>query len=246
MHRDKYNIIGQIQEDGVTVEGGDSVCWMGHWIYLNNNSDWSVEDFISTFEVAPGGWVRHPHKEQTYHGFGAFYKGPWQGVISRDQLTGILAGLMKAKSAGPILRLIKQHSKRLFLFSYNTIHNGAPPEQTKWKLPDLTLFDIWAMELRALGNVVKWLKPVLYPILTILDLHMLVNTMLVNKDPSEEDRINYAIKLITSNRHNPTLISKLSYKLCNKVNLLTSIKKYWCGWRDNCEFYPLYEKALGE
>lgn len=246
MNRDKYRIIGQIQSDG-SIEGGDSVNWMGHWLYLDDEvnaakESWNIDKYIKAFELGFGGYVRHFDPSQTDNGFGAYYKNPWRGVISRDQLIGILAALIKHRKLGPVLRLIFQHSLRLFLFSYNTIKNGEDPKMAKQKLPDPTLFDIWAMELRALGNAVKGLKYILYPILAVLDLQMLLSTLFYNKKGYTD--ISYAISLITSVENNSTFISRLTYKLCNKNKLLAALKKYWCGWRDNCEMYSLYENKL--
>lgn len=65
---------------------------MGHWLYLNGGSDeyFNVDKYIDTFNVHFGAWVRHPHPDMTNNGFGAHYKNPWNGCITRDQLTGIL------------------------------------------------------------------------------------------------------------------------------------------------------------
>jgi len=249
MNRDSNGIIGQIQADG-SIEGGDSACWNGHWLYLNDGKDpggnvvTDVESYVDFFEVEPGAYVRHPVPSESINRFGAYYKNPWNGCISRDQLTGILAALNKHDKPGPILRLMLHHSLKLFLFTYNTVRNGQDPETAEWKMPDITLMDIWALELRALGNAVRWLKPILYPVLTILDIHMLLNTLYFNYFNKDEDNINHAIKLIIGKENNPTIISKLTFKLCNKIKLINTIKSYWCNWRDNCNFAPMYEKKL--
>lgn len=247
MNRDKHDIIGQIISPG-RVEGGDSVNWMGHWLYLSNSeattTNWTIERYIKTFETSPGAWVRHPDPDMSYYGFAAYYKNPWNGVLSRDQLTGILAALMKSKSIKPIARLLLHHALRGFLFAYNTIKNGVDPKTAKYRVPDLTLFDIWAMELRAVGAVWTWLRPIFNPILTVLDLHMLLNTIHVNYFDDDIDAISFAAKLITSIEHNPTVTSKITFWLCDKQSLLNKIQKYWCGWRDSCDMYPLYERKL--
>lgn len=146
MNKDKYNIIGQIQPDG-SIEGGDSVNWMGHYLYLTKHKF----PFRKTFEVGFGAYVRHPDPKQTNNGFGAYYKNPWDGVISRDQLIGIIMGLMSQKDRIGMVKLTLHHALRGFLFTYNTRKNGQNPTQTKWKIPDLTFMSIWALILRGFG-----------------------------------------------------------------------------------------------
>jgi len=234
--KDKYGALSQIQPDG-TLEGGDSAVWTGHYLYLTGEK----YPFVETFEVKPGAYVRHPDPKMTNNGFGAYYKHPWAGCISRDQLTGIIAGLISQKKRLSLLRLIIHHGFRLFLFSYNTIDNGKDPDTAAWKFPDLTLFDIWSMYLRGFGI----LSFLFWPILCVLDLHLLLNTIHVNRD-GDDDQINYAIKLFIAVEHVPTPTSKLSFSLLNKSSLLKKIHNYWCGWRNNCDMYYLYFNKFKE
>src|SRR5690606_39974850 len=120
LHRDQYGIRGQIQPGG-WVEGGDSACWMGAYIYLTGDKF----PYVKTFEKGFGGYVRHTDPKNTYNGFGAYYKNPWNGCMSRDQLTGVLGALIRQKEHAAMLRLFLQHSLRLFLFDYKTIQNGS-------------------------------------------------------------------------------------------------------------------------
>lgn len=236
MHRDKYGIIGQIQPDK-SVEGGDSACWMGHWIYLTDEKF----PYVKTFEKGFGGYCRHPHPEQTYNGFGAYYKNPWNGCISRDQFTGVLLAVIKQQDHKAMLRIILQHACRAFLFSYNTIKNGTDPKIAKWKLPDLTLFDIWAMELRGFGKL-SW---IFWPLLCVLDIHLLLSAMFDKYfDNDEPDVINAIGKLMVSREYVPTPVSWLATKFYNKQNLLKRLTAYWGTWRDNPEFIWEFKKKL--
>lgn len=247
MNRDDHGIIGQIQPEG-WVEGGDSACWMGHWLFLNNGIDLeglyvkNTSDYIKFFEVKPGAYVRHPIPSHTYNGFGAYYKDAWHGCISRDQFTGILAALVIGKQYGAMRRVVWHHLKRLMLFSYNNIPNGNDPSNFKWKIGDLTFFDIWATEIRGLGPVASFL---LYPLLMVFDLHILLSTICTNFEPdSENDVINHTAKLMIARKYFPTPLSLLAWKIADKEGLLRKLKSYFCGWRQNCEFLPLYEKIL--
>ena len=236
IHRDSNNIIGQIQKNG-SIEGGDSACWQGHHVYLTN--DKNNFDYVNTFEIACGAYIRHPHPEQTFNGFGAHYKNPWNGCISRDQLTGILGALIKKKEYFALLRMIPQHLCWLFLFSYNNIKNGVDPKTSKWKWPDITFFNVWAMFLRGFG-ITSWL---MWPLLCILDLHLLIDTVIVNKSDNE-DAINYLLRLLVSRDYVPTPISKLCVKLLNKDHLAKLLEKYWTGRRDNPGMYDLQKQAI--
>lgn len=234
MNFDKYGILGQIQANG-TIEGGDSANWQGHYIYLSGKEF----DYSNIFEADWGGYVRHPVPDMTNNGFGAFYNNPWDGCISRDQLTGIVAGLISQKDYKAMLRLFLHHALRGFLFSYNTIHNGDDPKTSGWKFPDITGPDILAHILRGFGFF-SW---IFWPLLNLLDLQMLLATLWNNKH-HKTDPISYAIKLIVSKEHCPSLISLLSWKLCDKNKLINEIKIYWSGWRSQGFMVELYSAKL--
>lgn len=236
MNKDKYGLIGQIQPDG-SIEGGDTACWMGHYVYLTRYPI----NYVGTFEKGFGGYVRHPHPEQTNNGFGAYYKNSYNGCMSRDQLTGVLLAVIRQSEYMAMLRIILNHSCRLMLFSYNTITNGTDPNTAKWKLPDLTLFDIWAMMLRGFGKF-SW---VFWPLLCILDLQMLFAAIYDRYfDNKEPDCINFVGKLLVSREFVPTPISWLTTKFVNKANLLERLTAYWSGWRDNAHFVDLFKSKL--
>lgn len=238
MNRDEQGIIGQIQP-GNWIEGGDSACWMGHYIYLTGDAF----PYVKTFEKGFGGYVRHPNIYATPYGFGAYYKNPWNGCISRDQLTGVLLALIKQKEYSAMIRLMLNHSLRLGWFAYNTIHNGTDPKTSKYKRPDITFMDIWAMELRGFGKF-SW---IFYPLLCVLDLHLLLGAIydkyFDNEDP---DVINFIGRVILSREQVPTPTSWLATKFISKANIIERLKTYWCTWRANPEFVPLFEKKLNE
>lgn len=239
LNRDKHGIIGQIQSDG-SIEGGDAANWNGHFEYLTD--ELLQLNFVETFEVGFGAYVRHPYPEQTNNGFGAYYKNPWNGCISRDQLIGIIAALIKKKEYLALLRLILHSACRLFLFSYNTIDNGEDPKTAKWKLPDPTFMEVWAMWLRGFG----WLSWIAWPLLCILDLQMLIGAYFKRGKPDKEI-ISFLMKFFVSREYVPTPISKLTASLIDKEEVMQELDNYWCKWRDGCDgFIPLYEKKLDE
>lgn len=235
--KDQYGLLGQQQPDD-RIEGGDSACWMGHYVYLGGDTKFP---YVKTFEKGFGAYVRHPQYSATFNGFGAYYKNPWDGVMSRDQLTGVIGALIRQKERMALLRLILHHACWLFLFTYNTRKNGSDPKTTKWKWPDFTFMDFWATYLRGFG-MLSWL---FWPLLVILDVHTLINTVLTNysKDP---DQINYALKLMVSREFVPTPTSWLSAKILNKDNLHKLIWQYWSGWRQQEGMDSLFDKKMAE
>lgn len=235
MNTDDRGVLCQVQLDG-GLECGDGACWTGHYIYLTDAENWR---FREVFEVGFGAWTRHPDTEMTDNGFGAFYKNPWNGCISRDQLTGILAGLLRTKDYVGVFRLILHHMCWLFLFSYNTIRNGKDFEKAKWKWPDFTGPDIWAMEIRALGPY----GYVLYPLLWVFDIHIFLSTI-YNLVVTKTDPINFALKLIVSKEHVPTPLSYLAFLISDKTKLMDEIARYWGTWRDQPEMIAFYKEKL--
>lgn len=230
---DKYGVVGQIQDDG-SIEGGDSACWQGHRVYLTKVNDPNYVDF---FEVGFGAYVRHPDPKLTIQGFGAHYKNPWNGCISRDQLTGILMAIVGTGDRKAMLRLMLHHACWGMLFSYNTIRNGRDPATARWKLPDLTLMDIWATQLRGFGKV-SWL---FFPLLCVLDLQMLLNAIMDRVlKVQDDDVINFMGKLFVSREHVPTPVSWLTLKVLDADQATDRLERYWCGWRQNPGMYFLF------
>jgi len=135
---------------------------------------------------------------------------------------------------------IKRHAKRLFLFADNTIHNGVDPKTAKWKLPDLTGPEILAQEIRGLrSGWYDWLLPV-------LDIHMLLNTLFINRVPASKDNecISYLIKLIISVEHKPTWVSRLALRKVDALLMLEKLESYWGGYRAQPEMIELYYLRL--
>ena len=253
---DKHGVIGQIQDDGVTVEGGDSINWMAHWAYHEDVPNWPADRIVEKFEVGFGGYVRHFDPAQTYYGFGAHYKNPYNGVMSRDQMTGLIGMLVKRGQKMALARIMLHNLSRLFLFSYNSTINGRDTDQTKfnlikffynpakenyYKLPDLTGPDVLAMQLRGFGKA-SWLA---WPLLVFLDLHNLLNVGL-DRFQEDDDVISMVMKYQVSRDFIPTPTSWLTSKLMNKKQVTEKLKSYWTGWRKQPRMYELMVKHLNE
>lgn len=127
MNRDQYGIIGQIQPDG-GIEGGDSACWNGHYTYYTGDDP---IDFVKTFEVSPGGYVRHPYPDATNNRFGAYYKNTklYRGAF-----------VLKKAEKGGVLRGTSEKLTSFF--------NG----RVNFMRPDLTEHEVTVVE----GNKTRW------------------------------------------------------------------------------------------
>jgi hypothetical protein len=226
--------IGQIQPDG-SLEFGDSVGWTSAKVYLTNDMEYD----LSFFSVGFGAYVRHPSLLDTFNGFGAHYKNPWNGCMSRDQLTALLIALSTQGKYWEVLKIILHHACWLFMFSYNTRTNG---KATGWKWPDLTFFGFWALEIRSL----HWWGLPLYPLLCLFDIHMVLNALYFNWFNKSNDTINLCVKLTFGRERMLTPLSWFAWKIANKDKLIRKITDYWSGWRMNPGMVPLYVNKIKE
>lgn len=234
---DDWGVLGQIQDSG-WIEGGDSLCWTGLYCYLTKHQI----QMAGIFEVHWGAYVRHPDPKASKHGWASFYKSPWTGVISRDQLTGLIAGLIANKDTKAIIRLLMHQSLSLFLFTNNRLINGRDPNQGKFKaIGDFTGPDIWALYIRALPRGVG---AILWPLLIILDIHSLLNTFVINATPKNDDNINSLMKLFIAQDRLPTPTAFLARRLVNKELMIDKMKRYWTFWRKQPGMFDLYKERI--
>ena len=239
INTDAFGVLSQIQPDG-SYEGGDSANWNGHYAFLEPNSNSLCATITMLFfEAKPGAYVRHPDPRSTNNAFGAHYKNPWNGCMSRDQLTGVIAGLIASGDRGAKLRFVRHQALSLFTFAYNNIKNGEDVLRSRWKLPDLTLFDVWACELR----MFPMLALLLYPLLCVLDLHNLIGCMIMSFK-GDEDIISLLIKHIISYEIVPTPVSFLARKFLLLGDIQYKLNEYWSGWRKQPGMVELYMRRL--
>lgn len=235
---DKYGVLAMKQQDGF-LEGGDSLAWTGHYEYFNpvnfleekreylkpvGDSD-TLEPcgFFEFFSVNSKGWAftRHPVPKSTFHnGFGAYYKNPWDGIISRDQLTGPLCFAVKTKKFKQCFKILIHAMAWFCLFTYNTRNNNPVKNGPGWKLPDFTGPDIWSFYLRGTLGWFSVLPNIFF------DLHGLLSSIHYNIVPSN-DNINFAIKSVCARECYPTPLSLLSWKIINKEKLKREYRVYF-------------------
>lgn len=253
MNKDQRGILCQIQQDG-SLECGDGLNWSSHETYVDGPGCLTGKEIVDVFETSPGNYVRHPDPYMTYHGFGAYSEGIYKGCISRDQMTGLIGALIHTGEMGALVRLMLSHFMRGFIFCNNVVHNGVDVTKTKfnlfkfffgtkgenyYKTPDITGPDVWAMFLRGFGKA----SILAYPLLCVLDVHMLVATWFSNRKP-DTDPISYTMKLMVSLEHTPTFVSRYTFKILNRQKLINEISEYWSGWRKQPELPMLYFRRL--
>jgi hypothetical protein len=177
-----------------------------------------------------GLYRRHPEP--------AFW-GSRTNTMSRDQTIPLLCAMAIYGLRGQILKYMLGHLFRGFLFATNTTPNWSYPadvsgftffEKVKFffgwdpgrivyatKLPDLTLFEFWALELRGLYGWAVW--PLFFPVLCFLDIWTLIGSFEKNiqgKDPSQSDDRNHVNSLLIGLQICPTPILEFAVKVYSK------------------------------
>jgi len=208
------------------IEKGDSASWSGLYDYLTGGQGIPM-DF---FEVGFGAYVRHPVPHPIENKYGSYYKNPWNGNFTRDQMTGPMASRIGRKDYKGLLRMGFHWALRGFLFAYNNKQNGVDPYNSPWRFPDITGPDMWATYLRGFGKFSYLFRN----ILLILDFHILLATFVTRFVTKEDEHVmNYLTRLMISCEYQPTIISFLSKKMIDTAQIDKALLKYWGGWRGN-------------
>lgn len=231
MHIDGLGILCQPQSDG-TLDGGDSVNWTAHAIFVGAVRGWDRDRFCRTFEMRPGAWVRHPEPSRSSFGWAAYEAGAWQGCISRDQMTGVMCLLVRLDHRRALADLLREHLRRGLLFSSNTIKNGQDPRSVNRKVPDFTGPETWSLYVRGL------MRPSLFKsaVLCVLDVALLLSALALRFKP-KDDVLSFLIRLATADWVDPTPVSGLALRVTDFDRIRLSLKNYWTGWRDQPEMF---------
>lgn len=176
---------GLITKNG---DGGDTCSRHFTALYCMPHTIQDVEPALELLQI-DGIPRRHPDTSKWY----------WPtNTTSRDQLIPYLCFVATPSKAAPklvrshFLKLVSQHAKRLFLFTWNTKRNFRYPTleehqakstpDVKWdyssKLPDFCGPNIWAVYLRGLMQyncLPKTAKGFAYALLHVLDMHKLLD-----------------------------------------------------------------------
>lgn len=246
-YRDEYGLLCRQERvgDKVVLGGGDSLHKTSHlftYLYFNDEIDnialfKSILQSKAACEIADGILVRHPDPTK-------WYSNP--NTTSRDQLRAAIVALSVGNVAPHTLgRVFRRHLKRGLLFAWNTRINGSYPtleeynknnpqkpwDGYKWKLPDLTLFKVWASYIRGFRC-----KP-LYPLLYLFDLESLVGAV-TNKYSSNADQANNLGEYLLAKHSMDTFVMKLARRIA-KPYLYKRLEEYFTNEGEP----PLHEYA---
>jgi hypothetical protein len=198
---DSFGVI--TQKDG---DGGDSLQREGMFAFseymhyhlgkIDQNQLQSSTDrytkILKTLEVSWGNFRRHPDTSK------------WYGQsdrMSRDQLTSNIVAMGVVNQKMLLKTLIGHLLKRCLLFTTNTRGNFVMPGDSgyRWKLPDITGPSIWGAYLRGFYKYLYPIYPIVYGLLTILDLENVINSYIilykVKKDPTFSDHLSHQMLL---------------------------------------------------
>lgn len=216
------------------LDGGDSLCWTGHYFYLTNNH--RTKYYREQFEYPgkPGIYHRHPDPTFSLYGWASE-----PNVESRDQLTGRLCYQAKMNDKEALKSSLWRHFLRGMIFASNTMGNGKDPKEAKFKLPDITLFDVWALYIRGLR---LWL---LYPLLLAFDIQLVISAPL-SRTKQSDDIINHTLKCILANEVMPTPWIWLINRLNSKQTTMYKLQSYWGNWRKQSGMVELYAPYINK
>ncbi len=224
-----YPLVGDFYPHKDWLDGGDTahrtgfmfVLFYFHLSYQKDIAPHYLEDAQSDANAAirylecpwaPGIYRRHPHK-------GYWYSD--DDRMSRDQWIPMLA-MLSFWDKEALKRAFWAHMKRGMLFMSNTRRNGTTKANHgqkqnqytdeifdySWKMPDPTLFGVWAQYIRGLN---MWF---LYPLLCILDISLLVNALIIKKT-DKSDIFQHIVQCLQAKKQLPTPISWAVNKYLN-------------------------------
>jgi hypothetical protein len=215
---DRYrDSLGLVCKNG---DGGDTCSNQFAILYCETHSPFELTLALS-YLVRDGVPLRHPDAKK------------WYGNVnrtSRDQLIPYLCYIASPnRTAKPAIAklyfqaLAAQHAKRLFLLTWNNRRNFQYPTLAEhlqystpdvawdysWKLPDICGPDIWACYLRGAMQY-WWAARAFYPLLPILDLYLLADTLRIYWQLKVLKRTigpTHAAKTIDHDKKNTTLLA---------------------------------------
>jgi hypothetical protein len=205
---------GTIGEQG-EFDGGDTAAILGTLLTFSEQG-WAQR----LYECCSLGTPRR-HPDQT-----RWYGQPDR--FSRDQLVPVICAGINYKVLYSVDLVYTENKKRHFLTAWNTKKNGAMDVPSK--TPDFCGPTIWALWIRYKR---PWWARLF---LNILDLEGLCSSL--HWKYFRKDRVtrNHMLVSIIANRHMPTIVSRLTYKINNWPDLIAK-------WDAHCEAVREYNTA---
>jgi hypothetical protein len=235
----------------------------------------SDEDYIEALNRLeskdnPGVYKRHDDEDFWYSS---------DGVMSRDQCMPLVLSMAARKASGHLYRFFHAHLGRGLLFTTNVRKNGSTPSNHgqqfnpaakpltefhknvieyniplvslpdgyrnfNWKLPDITGPSFWATYIRAFD---LWF---LYPLLLILDLEFLGNSLIAASNPQDNDVLKHVMTATYFDQKYKTPWVWLANKYVNKSkDMIRRLTNYFDApgepWFMTGIYAPILKKILG-
>jgi hypothetical protein len=198
-------------------------------IYCGVDVDVSFLKHLQNF-IQPWLWRRAPDAGKWYADWDRF---------SRDQAIPLIILMGEKKLYKHLAWFIFGHIQRGMLFMTNTRRNHvymkyedhvkySTPDvewDPKWKLPDITGPEFWALLIRAMPTPVRL---ALYPLLVLFDLETLCGAIVrrfFRKD--NRDVINHSLILVNGMRRCPTFVMYLATKVTSKSFLKPRLNAFF-------------------
>lgn len=212
---DENGYPGTRQSDG-SWDGGDTAAIMGNVRALTPMAATLIMPLMPFSGTLP---LRHPDSSKWYGQPDRF---------SRDQMIPCLCAAL-VDGATPANLLYFAHKQRFFLTAWNTKGNGAMELPNKF--PDICGPEVWALWLRVRN---PWWAKLMLP---FLDIETFINTLLWRWWRTDRVCRNHMLVCLMIQKHKPTLLSWLSYKLLPWKDLL----QRWEGHCKDVGEYPTYD-----
>lgn len=179
----------------------------------------------------PGIILRHTKKD--------WWASDWDRG-SRDQTIPYLT-MCALNDTRFLTKYLKGFAKRLFLFTNNTRRNwvtksnhGQPHWNStydySWKIPDIAI-SLWPIFIRGFGIKILW------PILLILDIELVINSLIYRLKPDYSDVLNHTTLMMFSRHKMPTPWVWLANKIHPTKLAAKKMKVYFKGEGD-LKFFP--------
>jgi hypothetical protein len=218
-------------------DGGDSAHREGmFWtligfLKMNNFGYWltsagrNLDDFqtvMNKIHPHPGVIVRHPNPD--------WDASDWDRM-SRDQIIPCIMA-MGLWGRHELKKFAWGHLKRGFLFTNNVRQNGATKRNHgqgnysyAWRFPDVTLFEVWAIFIRAFKAWPLW------PLLVIFDLETLGGAIIWRWFPKHNIAMNHCLVILFGKARLPTPTMWLARKIMPPERLIKLIGEHFRDFR---------------
>jgi hypothetical protein len=197
---------------------------------------------MSELESKWGCYCRFPKKQYNLEPQHYYNKGPYLGVMSRDQSQSLIIAAGIKRDYSRVLRMMTTHALRLFLVTQKSKRFLSEKEgDSVWRKPDFTGPEFFALYLRA----IPILGYILYPLVLLGDIETLIGSISRRTWNKENDDVaNHTSICIFGMLRVPTPIMWLANKINSYEDMKAKHISYWSGWRQQPFFVTLFDEPM--